>query len=143
MPLDVGKSASKQIVPAIAQARTVVIFGRDAIHSAFFNFGEVNSGQEVWKQEFLSTRFVFHRLCSAHDLKSHQGLHRRSLTHGKPADLNDSAMLKFVDHVAEELILRLAGPLIEHDKHSFTVERTSTKLKGITKLYLIFNATVL
>ena len=54
MPLDVGKPAPNQLVPVIAQVKTVVIFGRDAIHSAFFDFGEVDSGQDIWKQEFLS-----------------------------------------------------------------------------------------
>ncbi|KAH7413437.1 hypothetical protein BKA64DRAFT_354531 [Cadophora sp. MPI-SDFR-AT-0126] len=92
-----------------------LVFGYDAIHSAFFDFGEVEPGQEFWKQEFLSTaQFAFNRFCMAQDLKSQQGLlHRRSLKHGclQPADSDNPAMLKFVNHVADELILRIGGLL--------------------------------
>jgi len=92
-----------------------VVFGSDAIHSAFFDFGELELGQEPWKQEFsVTTQFLFNQLCMAQDLKSQQGLlHRRALKHGslQPADPNNPAMIKFVDHVAEELILRVGGLL--------------------------------
>ncbi|PVH80903.1 hypothetical protein DL98DRAFT_571518 [Cadophora sp. DSE1049] len=113
--VSMGDYKKQKAVANVSERAKNLVFGYDAIHSAFFDFGEVEPGQGLWKQEFLSTaRFVFNQLCMAQDLKSQQGLlHRRALKHGslQPADSNNPAMLKFVDHVAEELILRVGGLL--------------------------------
>ncbi|KAK0127922.1 hypothetical protein ONS96_007421 [Cadophora gregata f. sp. sojae] len=114
--VSLGDYKKQKAVANVGERAKNLVFGYDAIHSAFFDFGEVKQGQdEPWKQEFLSTtQFIFNQLCMAQDLKLQQGLlHRRAFQHGslQPADPSNPSMLKFVDHVAEELILRLGGLL--------------------------------
>ncbi|KAH7370875.1 hypothetical protein BKA65DRAFT_25624 [Rhexocercosporidium sp. MPI-PUGE-AT-0058] len=129
-----------------------VVFGFDGTQSAFFNFGDIDqSDQALWKQEFTSApRIVLNQLCMAQDLRAQQGLLQRCvLKHGnlEPADPANPAMVKFIGHVVDELILRAGGLLSTFENFAILIypskreewsflEPHSTSVSGLR--YFIF-----
>ncbi|KAH9206905.1 hypothetical protein DL95DRAFT_65371 [Leptodontidium sp. 2 PMI_412] len=93
-----------------------IVFGSDGTQSAFFDFGDIEqSDQDPWKQEFASTPKIFlDQFCMAEDFRAQQELFQKSgLKHGclEAADPANPAMVKFVGHVVDELVLRAGGLL--------------------------------
>ncbi|KAG4427495.1 hypothetical protein IFR05_017022, partial [Cadophora sp. M221] len=93
-----------------------IVFGFDGTQSAFFHFSDLDqSDQDPWKQEFTSTpRIILDQLCMAQDFRSQQKLFQQTqLKHGclEPADPANPAMVKFMGHVVDELVLRAGGLL--------------------------------
>ncbi|CZT10504.1 uncharacterized protein RCO7_07499 [Rhynchosporium graminicola] len=105
---------SQKALKALGANAKDISFGSDRMQRALFDVGNIDQSDHTpWKQEFASTaEIVLDHICLAQDFQARQGyFQRRILHHGslQPADPNDSKLLKLIDHIVEEMVLRASG----------------------------------
>ncbi|CZR53643.1 uncharacterized protein PAC_03523 [Phialocephala subalpina] len=91
-----------------------VTFGQDEVQVVTLDFGDIQNVEDSpWKLEFATLdKITFGQICMAQDFEAQQGfIQKRALFAGNlvPADAGNQDVVKVIDKVGDELVLRSAG----------------------------------
>ncbi|KAI9053966.1 hypothetical protein LZ554_002910 [Drepanopeziza brunnea f. sp. 'monogermtubi'] len=112
--MKMGDCERKKTIDGFGTRAKEVVFGTEDPQPMVLDFGDMGlQDDEPWLRTFNSTsKVVFDQLCMVPDIRLHQrSKQQQTIGYGSLGAVNvaDAEMLKFIDHLANELVIRAAG----------------------------------